>query len=322
MTTKPSLSLHGLHHVTAITAEAQANLDFYTKTLGMRLVKRTVNQDDVRAYHLFYADERGSAGADLTFFEWPQMRPARRGAGAASETGLRVLGGEASLSAWQAWFASQGVKHGEVEIRTGLPTLPFEDHEGQRLRLVAESTPAETSAFYPWRGSPVPLSAAIVGLSEVTLTVTNAKETASMLETVLGLRPHGEESGLWETGPGGPGARLRLLEEAGYGTQGSGSVHHVAWRVSSPEEILQWQQQLERYGIHTSGKIDRHYFQSLYFRIPGHVLFEIATDGPGFTADGEGAEHLGERLALPPFLEPRRVEIEADVKPLRYYPPR
>lgn len=317
-----SLALQGLHHVTAITAEAQANLNFYTQTLGLRLVKRTVNQDDVSAYHLFYADERGRAGTEVTFFEWPHMRPARRGAGAVSEIGLHVLGGEAALVEWQRWFTRQGVRQGEVEVRGEWLTLPFTDPEGQRLRLIAEPRPADTSAFYPWRGSPVPREAAIVGLAEVTLTIIDAAATAHMLETVLGFRPLAQTPGVWETGPGGAGARLRLEEASTYGTQGSGGVHHVAWRAASVEELQQWQGRLEEHGVATSGIVDRHYFHSLYFRVPGHILFEIATDGPGFTADGEPLEHLGERLALPPFLEPRRAEIVADLKPLHYQVPR
>lgn len=310
--------LHGLHHVTAITAHAQANLDFYTRTLGLRLVKKTVNQDDVSAYHLFYADAIGSAGSDLTFFDWGHIRPVRIGAGTVSETGLRVLGGEASLQEWVKWFDEQKVRHGAIETVSGRTTLPFQDEEGQHLRLIAETTSA--TEVHPWHGSPVPLSAAIVGLGSVSLTVEDFDATAKFLTTVLGFSNSPDESTLFETGPGGTGAQLRLYGSTLRGQEGAGGVHHVAWRVRDQAELLTWQKHLESNGCRTSGEVERHYFKSLYFRIPGGILFEIATDGPGFAADGEDPEHLGENLALPPFLEPHRASIEAGIKPLIYQP--
>ena len=309
--------LHGLHHVTAITARAQANLDFYTRTLGMRLVKRTVNQDDVSAYHLFYADAIGSAGTDLTFFDWANLRPVTHGAGTVSETGLRVLGGEASLKQWVKWFEQQNVAHEAIEVVSGHPTLAFQDGEGQRLRLIAEMDSA--TPVHPWHGSPVQLGAAIVGLGSVTLIVSDVDQTASFLTETLGFT---SSAGLFETGPGGIGAQLRLQGSTRRGQEGAGGVHHVAWRVADSRELLVWQEHLESLGCRTSGQVERHYFKSLYFRIPGGILFEIATDGPGFAADGEDPAHLGETLALPPFLEPRRALIEAGVKPLNYQPSR
>ena len=310
--------LHGLHHVTAITANAQANLDFYTKTLGMRLVKKTVNQDDVSAYHLFYADAIGSAGSDLTFFDWAQIPAVRIGAGTVSETGLRVLGGEASLQQWMKWFDEQKVAHRTIETVSGRPTLGFQDPEGQHLRLIADTESA--TEVHPWHGSPVPLSAAIVGLGSVSLTVADKDQTARFLTGVLGFTNHQSDPGLFETGPGGTGAQLRLFGSTQRGQDGAGGVHHVAWRVRNEEELLQWQRHLEASGCPTSGEVERHYFKSLYFRIPGGILFEIATDGPGFAADGEDPDHLGEKLALPPFLESRRAAIEAGIKPLIYQP--
>lgn len=310
--------LHGLHHVTAVTASAQANLDFYTRTLGMRLVKKTVNQDDVSAYHLFYADALGSAGSDLTFFDWAQIRPARIGAGTVSETGLRVLGGEASLEQWVKWFDQHKVRHGAIEAVSGLPTLAFQDGEGQHLRLIAETT--SPTPVHPWHGSPVPLSAAIVGLGSVSLTVGDVDDTSGFLTEVLGFSNKPGDGSLFETGPGGTGAQLRLIGSTQRGQEGAGGVHHVAWRVADSAELLDWQKHLESHGHRTSGQVERHYFKSLYFRIPGGILFEIATDGPGFAADGEDPEHLGEKLALPPFLEPHRAEIESGIKPLIYQP--
>lgn len=308
--------LHGLHHVTAITAHAQKNLDFYTGSLGMRLVKKTVNQDDVSAYHLFYADAVGSPGTDLTFFDWAQIRPALTGAGTISETALRVLGGEASLEHWLKWFGQNNIRHGEIEERAGLPSLKFQDPEGQHLRLIAESTSA--TEVHPWHHSPVPLDAAIVGLGSVSITVFNTAETAKFITSVLGFNQ--VDSSLFETGPGGVGAQLYLMESSKRGSEGAGGVHHVAWRVKDSQELLVWQRHLESHGYQTSGQVERHYFKSLYFRIPGGILFEIATDGPGFTADGEDANHLGETLALPPFLEPHRAKIEAGIKPLHHKP--
>lgn len=310
--------LHGLHHVTAITARAQANLDFYTRTLGMRLVKKSVNQDDLSAYHLFYADAVGSAGSDLTFFDWAQIPPVRPGAGTVSETGLRVLGGETSLAAWIKWFDAQSVRHGAIETVSDRPTLAFQDGEGQHLRLIADEE--ATTPVHPWHGSPVPLGAAIVGLGSVTLTVANPDLTARFLTEVLGFTHPQNDDALFETGPGGTGAQLRLLGSTRRGEEGAGGVHHVAWRVRDQQELLTWQRHLESHGCPTSGEVERHYFKSLYFRIPGGILFEIATDGPGFAADGEDPEHLGEKLALPPFLEPHRVKIEAGIKPLIYHP--
>lgn len=237
-----------------------------------------------------------------------------------SETALRVLGGEASLKLWSNWFEEQKVSFGRIEERFGVPTLSFRDGEGQRLRLIAETREADEGEFHPWLGSPVPMESAVVGLGAVQLTVRDADETASFLTEVLGFRARARDGGLYETGAGGVGALIRVEGSPYHGTQGAGGVHHVAWRVENVEQLLGWQRHLQHFGVGTSGKVDRHYFQSLYFRIPGGILFEIATDGPGFTSDGEDLEHLGERLALPPFLESSRARIEAGLAPLDYQP--
>jgi glyoxalase family protein len=310
--------LHGLHHITAVTSHAQRNLDFYTRSLGMRLVKKTVNQDDVSAYHLFYADARGSAGTDLTFFDWGQIPTVRIGAGTVNETGLRVLGGVASLERWVAWFDQQGIQHSGIESAGEFPALAFRDGEGQRLRLIAE--PTSVDEVYPWHGSPVPLESAIVGLGSVSLTVADVDATSRFLTEILGFSTQAGDSGLFETGRGGIGSQLRLVGSTQRGQDGAGGVHHVAWRVRDGKELQDWQRHLEAHGVRSSGEVERHYFRSLYFRIPGGILFEIATDGPGFAADGEDPAHLGESLALPPFLETRRAAIEANIKPLVYHP--
>ena len=201
-----------------------------------------------------------------------------------------------------------------------MASLPFQDPEGQRLRLVAEPHAAAASPFHPWRGSPLGLNAAIVGLSGVTLSVSNFDATAEFLTEVLGFRANADDPALFETGDGGPGAQARVEIDKNRAVHGAGGVHHVAWCVADVKELLAWQERIESFEMRTSGKVDRHYFQSLYFRIPEGILFEIATAGPGFTADGEDLEHLGERLSLPPFLEPHRARIEAGVKPLEYKP--
>lgn len=317
MTKTPSLD--GLHHVTAVTSSASENVDFYTRILGMRLVKKTVNQDDVSAYHLFYGDAVGSPGSDFTFFDWRGVPSAREGSGTLSETALRVLDGGAPLEVlaqWTKWFDEQGVEHDPISpaAATRYPSLAFSDPEGQRLRLIAE--PDSGKGFHPWKGAPVALGAAIVGLSEVTLSVREIELTRQFLVTALGFRPHADDPTLFETGAGGPGAQLRLLPGTAVGTAGAGGVHHVAWSVPDVEALRAWKVQLARFGVASSGPIDRHYFQSLYFRIPGGILFELATTGPGFTADGEEMEHLGEKLSLPPFLEASRAQIEAGLIPL------
>ena len=312
--------LRGLHHVTAVTADAARNLDFYTRLLGMRLVKKTVNQDDVSAYHLFYADDLGQPGTELTFFEWPHVPPAQPGAGAATETALRVFGGVETLGLWRDWFGRQGVSCGAVEddaTNASYPSLSFQDHEGQRLRLIAEPrTAVNTTNARPWSGSPLPPEASVFGLSAVTLTVRDTASTARFLTDVLGFRASAQDASLFETGAGGPGGQVRLLAAGANAVHGAGGVHHVAWSVAGVEDQRQWQQHLARHRVANSGLVDRFYFQSLYFRIPGDILFEIATDGPGFTADGEDPAHLGERLSLPPFLESRRARIEAGLRPL------
>lgn len=312
-----ALSLDGLHHVTAITRDAVANLDFYTRILGLRLVKKTVNQDDLSAYHLFYADEKGSAGTDLTFFDWRNVPLTVPGAGMVSETAFRVRDGGAPLEVlklWAGWFDRQGVEHEPIDpgSKSRYPSLAFFDSKGLPLRLIAE--PESGKAFFPWKAAPVSLESAVVGLSEVTLTVQNAGATAAFLVEVLGFRESGE--GVFQTGAGGPGAQLRLKEAFKQGVVGAGGVHHVAWSVKDGEALRAWKTRLREFGIGASGPIDRHYFESLYFRIPGGILFELATEGPGFTADGEPLEHLGEALALPPFLEKSRAQIEAGLRPL------
>ncbi|MBB5223957.1 glyoxalase family protein [Amaricoccus macauensis] len=319
------LNLTGLHHVTAITADAAGNRRFYTDTLGLRLVKKTVNQDDTSAYHLFYADGLASPGTDLTFFDWPAP-PEKRGTHAISRTGLRVAG-EPGLLWWKERLGTAGVRVGEIAEVDGRATLDFEDPEGQRLRLTDDGG---AGPAHPWAQSPVPAGHQIRGLGPVTISVPKLDPTAALLTRVLGMAelrayasPDGEGEvrvfGMGEGGlaAAGPASELHVAVQPGLpvARQGSGAVHHVAFRTPNIELMHDWTRHLAASGVPTSGEVERYYFRSLYFREPGGNLFEIATDGPGFAVD-EPLESLGERLSLPPFLEGNRAAIEAGLKPI------
>ena len=323
------MHLTGFHHLTAVTADAPRNHAFYTQTLGLRLVKKSVNQDDVSAYHLFYADGLASPGTDLTFFDWPVGRE-QRGTRSVVRTGLRV-DTAASLAWWEQRFSDLGVAHGEMTDRDGRATLDFDDGEGQRLCLVVDETRGET---HPWAKSPVPAEHQIRGLGPITMSVPELRPTDSVLTKVMNMRRArgyalaGEATRAVQvyqmgadsaTGAGqvGPQAELHVVVEPGVppASPGAGGVHHVAFRTPTFAQYDAWAQRLVELGMRSSGPVDRFYFRSLYFREPNGVLFEIATDGPGFAAD-EAMDALGERLALPPFLEPRRAAIERGLKPL------
>lgn len=310
----------GMHHLTAITAQASDNVRFYTRTLGMRMVKKTVNQDDTSAYHLFYGDGAGSPGSDITFFDFP-LPPERRGTHSITRTGLRVAGAD-TLEWWRQRFAELGIEHGDVAEHGGRLTLEFEDPEGQRLALVDDGGGSEA---HPWERSPVPAAHQIRGLGPVTMSVPRLEPTERVLLEVLGMEKAGEcpvpdSSGdtthVYAMGPGGPAAELHVAVEPRKpaARPGAGGVHHVAFRIADGD-YERWAERLDELSVRNSGPIDRFYFRSLYFREPNGVLFELATEGPGFTAD-EPLESLGENLSLPPFLESRRAEIEARIKPL------
>ncbi len=319
------LTLGGIHHVTAVTGNAVGNVAFYTDVLGLRLVKKTVNQDDVSAYHLFYGDEIGNPGTEMTFFDWSTIPEQQPGAGMVSATAFRVPSRQA-LDQWADRFVEYGVEHGAIEERANRAILSFTDPEGQQLELVDDSGASNLGVApgVPWDLSLVPTSWAIRGLEGVTLTVASLEPTVRVLGEILGFRQvdeysdQGHAAAIFEVGPGGPGAEVRLVERSDLPWRrsvGTGGVHHVAFRVADEEEHRAWRDQLVAAGLQPTPVIDRFYFRSIYFREPGGVLFELATDGPGFVAD-EDAEHLGEKLALPPFLEPRRAEIEAGLQPL------
>ena len=312
------MQLTGIHHLTAISAKPRENLAFYTGLLGMRLVKKTVNQDDVSAYHLFYADGNANPGTDLTFFDFPAA-PERRGTNSISRTGLRVAG-EKSLGYWRDRLKQAGGRTGDIKEVDGRLTLPFEDGEGQRLVLVDDGGAGPAS---PWERSAVPAEHQIRGLGPIVLTVHDLASTAQVLTEVMNMRRErdyaapGATAHVFAMGEGGPAAELHVIEQKDVppSRQGAGAVHHVAFRTPDEQQYHAWTRRLTELGIRNSGEIDRFYFRSLYFREPNGILFEIATDGPGFATD-EPMATLGEKLALPPFLEPRRVEIEKGLKPI------
>jgi glyoxalase family protein len=316
------MDLLGIHHLTAISADIRGNFRFYTGVLGMRLVKRSVNQDDVTAYHLFYADAAGTPGTDITFFDWA-VPPERRGTHSITRTHLRVHG-SAVLDWWARRLEDHGVKHGGVFDRDGRLLLEFEDPEGQRLALIDDG--GAGSEPRTWARSPVPAEYQIRGLGPILMSVPSITQTELVLTRVLNMRPAREYAlagagspnvHVYEMGDGGPHAELHVavqpdLPEA---RQGAGGVHHVAFRTPTEDQYHDWTDRLNSLGIPNSGEIDRFWFRSLYFREPNGILFEIATDGPGFAVD-EDPSSLGEKIVLPPFLEPRRDAIVANLKPI------
>jgi glyoxalase family protein len=300
--------VNGLHHVTAIAGKAQRNLDFYSGVLGLRLVKKSVNQDDPGTYHLFYADAEGRPGTDLTFFPWENMAPGRKGTGLAVEVQLAVPQG--SLSFWEARLQGYGVRLGDSEERFGEKALPLRDPDGLELALV------ETAwrPFSPWEKSPVPENRQIMGLHGARLWQRALAASANFLTRAMGFEFAGEENG-WKrymVAGGGSGRFLDIQElpHQPRGQWGTGSIHHLAWRVDDTDHEMEVRDQILAYGIPATKQIDRFWFRSVYFREPGGVLFELATDGPGFAVD-EDPSKLGELLVLPPWLEPQRPQIEA-----------
>lgn len=311
----------GIHHVTCIAGDAQRNLDFYAGILGMRLVKRSVNQDDPGTYHLFYADAEGHPGTDLTFFPWPGLPAGRNGAGQAAEVQLAVPGG--SLSYWRERLERYDVEAMEPETRFEAPALPLRDPDGLHVALVATDAERE---FAPWSGSPVPEHVQVRGIHGMRVLELRPEETTTFLTDVLGFEEHGRD-GAWRRyglHGGGSGTWLDVAQvpggaEAQRALGGRGSVHHIAWRVPDEERQRELRQRIADAAVTPTDVIDRFWFRSVYFREPGGVLFELATDGPGFGVD-EDMDSLGERLILPPWLEAHRERIERALPPLSYEP--
>lgn len=308
--------VHGIHHLTAIAGDPQTNLEFYTGVLGMRLVKRSVNQDDPGTYHFFYADAEGHPGTDLTFFPWPHAHRGRKGAGQIVEVALAVPPG--SLAYWHERLLAHGVRPGPVESRFGESALPFEDPDGMGVALV-ESEGALQRPFTPWAAGPVPAAYQVRGVHSVRLWQRRLAPSARLLTEVLGFEAQGQEDG-WHrfaVEGGGPGCYVDIREVPGAppGSWGPGVIHHVAWRVRDDAEQRQVRTRVEVAGCRPTPVIDRFWFKSVYFQEPGGVIYELATDGPGFAVDEE-RDRLGERLVLPPWLEPHRARIESALPPV------
>jgi glyoxalase family protein len=304
----------GIHHVTAISGEAARNIDFYTHVLTMRFVKKTVNFDDPGTYHLYYGDAEGHPGTILTFFPWEHAAPGRAGIGLAQETTLRIPA--PSIGYWTHRLVQKGVAHEAPEKRFGESVLPFKDPDGLMLALVgvagAEAEPA-------WHTGDIPEEHAIRGFHGVTLLLEDASPTAAVLTDVLGFNKVGQEEALIRFRASEQiGGYVDIREARGFlaGRLGRGSVHHIAFRAADDARQAQMAQKLiANHHLQPTQQIDRSYFRSVYFHEPGGILFEIATDQPGFAID-EAVDSLGRELKLPPFLEPRRKEIEALLPPL------
>ena len=304
-----------LHHVTAVTADPQRSLDFYAGVLGLRLVKLTVNYDDPDNYHFYFGDELGRPGSILTLFPWPGGSPGRQGVGQIGEIGLAVPRG--SLGFWIERLLTRGVPYQGPSRRFDEQVLAFRDPDGLLLEIVAT---ARTDAVEPWRDGPVAAEHAVRGLHGVSVWEDGDAGTAALLSGMLGFTPAGEiEHRLrLQSAGAGAGTVVDLRRAPGFwrGTEGVGTVHHVAFRTPNGEAQLGLRSELERQGLAPTGVIDRQYFRSVYFREPGGVLFELATEGPGFTID-EGPAELGSGLRLPPAYEPDRERIAAGLVPLR-----
>lgn len=296
------MRLDGLHHITAITGDAATNVDFYTRVLGLRMTAKTVNQDDPSVYHLFYGDEEARPGADLTFFEYPHAIPGRAGAGMVHRIVWRV-GSPEAIAFWADRLDAQPREDG---------SLVFADPEGLEHQLVVSDSPDEALiADHP----EVPAEVALQGFEGVRAYSAYPEATAAVLERIMGARRLGGED-RWELrGPERGGWIALDPAPSERGRQSAGTVHHVAWGTRDAD-LQAWIERLTRAGAQHSGYVDRHYFHSLYFREPGGVLYELATKEPGFLVDGLAVEELGTKLILPPFLEPRRAEIEARLTPI------
>ncbi|MEV7553077.1 ring-cleaving dioxygenase [Amycolatopsis sp. NPDC089917] len=304
-----SIKTSGLHHVTAIGGDPQRNVDFYTRALGLRLVKTTVNFDDPGTFHLYYGDEHGKPGSLMTFFPWRDAPKGRHGTGQATTTSFSVP--EASLGWWKQHLAENKVETSQIRNSDGEETLSFADPDGLKLALVAhpQGDPRD-----PWDTKLVPAEHAIRGLHSVTLSVSKEDATAGMLTDGLGLAFVNQEDNRlrFSAGEGGPGALVDVLvtPDAPRGLVAAGTVHHVAWRAPDEETQAAWRDELIDDGVNVTSILDRQYFRSIYFREPGGTLLEVATDEPGFAID-EPLLELGRALKLPPWLEPKREDIEA-----------
>lgn len=310
--------LKGVHHVTAITSSAEKNYEFFTNVLGMRLIKKTVNQDDIQTYHLFFADDKGSAGTDMTFFDFPGIPKGTHGTNEISKTSFRVPS-DAALTYWVQRFDRLKVSHNGIKEQFGKKVLAFTDFDDQHYQLISDEHNTGVESGTPWQKSPVPLEYAITGLGPVFVRIASLDDFKEILEKVLLFQETAKEGSyhLFEVGEGGNGASV-IVEHNTFlppARQGYGTVHHAAFRVEDRSVLNEWIERMSSFGFPTSGYVNRHFFESLYARVAPQILFEFATDGPGFMGD-EPYETLGEKLSLPPFLEPKRAQIENLVRPI------
>lgn len=308
--------IKGHHHISMVTKNANENNHFYKNVLGLRRVKMTVNQDDPSMYHLFYGDKTGSPGTELSFFEIPLVGKTYRGTNAITRIGLLVPS-EDSLHYWKERFETFDVKHSEITTYANRPALQFEDAEGLRLVLLV-SNGEKVEHWETWEKSEIPAEHQIQGMGSVEMTVRRLDKMASTLTEMFGYTEvsRSEEEAIFQSIKGEAFGEIVVKYLDGPTEKpGRGSIHHLAIRVKNDAELAYWEEQVIQRGFQSSGIIDRFYFKSLYFRESNGILFEIATDGPGFTVDGD-VEHLGEKLDLPPFLEDQRAEIEANLAPI------
>ncbi|GIO43383.1 ring-cleaving dioxygenase [Paenibacillus apis] len=306
----------GHHHISMITKNANQNSRFYRDVLGLRRVKVTVNQDEPSMYHLFYGDKTGSPGTELSFFEIPPVGNTYRGTNAITKIGLLVPS-EASLLYWKARFEELGVEHGEITTYANHPAILFEDSEGLRMALLV-SHGAKVAHWQTWEKSEVPAEHQIQGMGPVEITVRRLDKLASTLTDMFGYTEvsRTDDEAIFQSIKGEAFGEIVVKYLDGPSEKpGRGSIHHLAIRVKNDEELIYWEEQVRARGFRSSGIVDRFYFKSLYFRESNGILFEIATDEPGFTVDGD-VDTLGEKLDLPPFLEERRAEIENNLIPL------
>ncbi len=308
--------LKGIHHVTAITSSAEENYKFFTYVLGMRLVKKTVNQDDIQTYHLFFADDKGSPGTDMTFFDFPGIPKGSHGTNEIYRTGFRVPS-DAALDYWVKRFDRLEVKHDGIKEQFGKKVLSFVDFDDQQYQLISDENNEGVASGTPWQDGPIPLEYAITGLGPIFVRIQDYKYFKQVMEKVLMFTEidHDGSYHLFEVGEGGNGAQVIVEENIvlPMARQGYGTVHHAAFRIEDLETLHQWDEHYRRFGLQTSGYVDRFFFKSLYTRVAPQILFELATDGPGFMGD-EPYETLGEKLSLPPFLEDKRENIEGMVR--------
>lgn len=310
----------GHHHISMITKDASKNNHFYKNILGLRRAKITVNQDDTSMYHLFFGDRTGSPGTELSFFEIPMAGRTYRGTNAITRIGLLVPTVD-SLIYWQNRLEDYGVKTSDITKFANRTAVLFEDPEGLRLALIV-SNGAKVAHWETWEKSPVPAKHQIQGMGTVEITVRRLEKLAKTLTEIFGYTEvsRTEEEAVFQSVEGEVfGEILVKYLDGPSEVPGRGSIHHLAIRVKNDEELAFWDEKVRARGFISSGIVDRFYFKSLYFRESNGILFEIATDGPGFMADGDDIETLGERLVLPPFLEERRAEIEANLKPIEEY---